>query len=60
MYAGESLGNHIEENGSRWVDWTEALNMLRNDGLHTGTGETAGFVHPLTEIGPKTDLLVGV
>lgn len=42
---------------SRWADWTDGLNMLRKDGGHVATQETAGFVHALTEIGLKIKLL---
>ena len=39
---------------SRSGDWTDGLNMLREDGLHVATEET---VHKLTEIRLKTKLL---
>jgi len=54
---GESLGDHVATDVSRWADWTDGLNMLRKDGLHVATEETAGFVHALTEIGLKIKLL---
>jgi engulfment/cell motility protein 1 len=54
---GEALGDHVATDPSRWADWTDGLNMLRRDGGHVATGETAGFVHSLTEIGLKIKLL---
>lgn len=54
---GESLGDHVATDPSRWADWTDGLNMLRRDGGHVATSETAGFVHSLTEIGLKIKLL---
>jgi len=54
---GESLGDHVATDASRWADWTDGLNMLRRDGGHVATSETAGFVHSLTEIGLKIKLL---
>lgn len=54
---GESLGDHVATDASRWADWTDGLNMLRRDGGHVATPETAGFVHALTEIGLKIKLL---
>lgn len=54
---GESLGDHVATDASRWADWTDGLNMLRRDGGHVATQETAGFVHALTEIGLKIKLL---
>ena len=50
-------GDHVATDVSRWADWTDGLNMLRKDGLDVATEETAGFVHVLTEIGPKIKLL---
>ncbi|KAJ3510838.1 hypothetical protein NLJ89_g4449 [Agrocybe chaxingu] len=44
-------------NQSRWADWTDGLNMLRRDGGHVASKETAGFVQALTEIGLKIKLL---
>ncbi|KAG8785802.1 hypothetical protein FRC20_000452 [Serendipita sp. 405] len=54
---GESLGDHVATDPSRWADWTDGLNMLRRDGGHVATPETAGFVNSLTEIGLKIKLL---
>lgn len=54
---GETLGDHVATDPSRWADWTDGLNMLRRDGGHIATAETAGFVHALTEIGLKIKLL---
>lgn len=54
---GESLGDHVATDPSRWADWTDGLNMLRREGAHVATSETAGFVHALTEIGLKIKLL---
>ena len=54
---GGSLGDHVATDVSRWADWTDGLNMLRKDGLHVATEETARFVHALTEIGLKIKLL---
>ncbi|CAG8713099.1 12154_t:CDS:2, partial [Acaulospora colombiana] len=54
---GESLGDHVATDPSRWADWTDGLNMLRRDGGHVATSETADFVHALTEIGLKIKLL---
>ncbi|KIM26137.1 hypothetical protein M408DRAFT_330723 [Serendipita vermifera MAFF 305830] len=54
---GESIGDHVATDLSRWADWTDGLNMLRRDGGHVATSETAGYVHSLTEIGLKIKLL---
>lgn len=54
---GESLGDHVATDPSGWADWTDGLNMLRRDGGHVATSETAGYVHALTEIGLKIKLL---
>ena len=35
---------------SRTADWTDGLNMLREDGLRVATEEPEGFVHALTEV----------
>lgn len=51
------LANQVATDSSRWADWTDGLNMLRKDGGHVATPETAGFVHALTEIGLKIRLL---
>ncbi|KDQ61372.1 hypothetical protein JAAARDRAFT_190152 [Jaapia argillacea MUCL 33604] len=55
--AGESLADQIAPDQSRWADWTDALQMLRKDGGHMASQETAGFVQALTEIGLKIKLL---
>jgi len=52
-----SLADLIALDQSRWADWTDGLNMLRRDGGHVASKETAGFVHALTEIGLKIKLL---
>ena len=52
-----SLADQIAIDQSRWADWTDGLNMLRRDGGHAATQETAGFVSALTEIGLKIKLL---
>jgi len=52
-----SLADQVATDASRWADWTDGLNMLRRDGGHIATSETAGFVHALTEIGLKIKLL---
>lgn len=54
---GTSLADQIAPDQSRWADWTDGLNMLRRDGGHVATQETAGFVQALTEIGLKIKLL---
>jgi engulfment and cell motility protein 1 len=52
-----SLADQIAPDQSRWADWTDGLNMLRRDGGHVASQETAGFVQALTEIGMKIKLL---
>jgi engulfment/cell motility protein 1 len=52
-----SLADQIAPDQSRWADWTDGLNMLRRDGGHVASQETAGFVRALTEIGLKIKLL---
>lgn len=52
-----SLADQIAPDQSRWADWTDGLNMLRRDGGHVSSKETAGFVQTLTEIGLKIKLL---
>ncbi|KAJ3805529.1 ELMO/CED-12 family-domain-containing protein [Lentinula lateritia] len=52
-----SLVDLIAPDQSRWADWTDGLNMLRKDGGHVASKETAGFVQALTEIGLKIKLL---
>lgn len=52
-----SLADQIAPDQSRWADWTDGLNMLRKDGGHVASKETAGFVQALTEIGLKIKLL---
>lgn len=52
-----SLADQIAPDQSRWADWTDGLNMLRRDGGHVASDETAGFVQALTEIGLKIKLL---
>ena|ERR1700761_1734558 len=54
---GGVLADQVATDASRWADWTDGLNMLRKDGGHVATPETAGFVHALTEIGLKIRLL---
>ncbi|KAG6866583.1 hypothetical protein C0991_002071 [Blastosporella zonata] len=52
-----SLADQIAPDQSRWADWTDGLNMLRRDGGHVASKETASFVQALTEIGLKIKLL---
>jgi engulfment/cell motility protein 1 len=52
-----SLADQIAPDVLRWADWTDGLNMLRRDGGHVASRETAGFVQALTEIGLKIKLL---
>jgi engulfment and cell motility protein 1 len=52
-----SLADQIAPDQSRWADWTDGINMLRRDGGHVASKETAGFVQALTEIGLKIKLL---
>ncbi|KAG5220863.1 Engulfment and cell motility protein [Salix suchowensis] len=52
-----SLADLIAPDPSRWADWTDGLNMLRRDGGHVASKETAGFVQALTELGLKIKLL---
>lgn len=52
-----SLADQIAPDQSRWADWTDGLNMLRRDGGHVSSKETASFVQALTEIGLKIKLL---
>ena len=52
-----SLADLIASDQARWADWTDGLNMLRRDGGHVASKETAGFVQALTEIGLKIKLL---
>jgi engulfment/cell motility protein 1 len=52
-----SLADQIALDQSRWADWTDGLNLLRRDGGHVASKETAGFVQALTEIGLKIKLL---
>jgi engulfment/cell motility protein 1 len=53
----DSMADQIAPDQSRWADWTDGLNMLRKDGGHVASKETAGFVQALTEIGLKIKLL---
>ncbi|KAF5316171.1 hypothetical protein D9619_006473 [Psilocybe cf. subviscida] len=52
-----SLADLIASDSLRWADWTDGLNMLRRDGGHGSSKETAGYVQALTEIGLKIKLL---
>ena len=52
-----SLADLIAPDQSRWADWTDGLNMLRRDGGHLASKETAEFVRALTDIGLKIKLL---
>lgn len=52
-----SLADQLAPDQSSWADWTDGLNMLRRDGGHVSSQETAGFVQALTEIGLKIKLL---
>ena len=53
----EGLEDDVATDVSRSADWTDGLNMLREDGLHVDTEETEGSVHTLTEIRLKIKLL---
>lgn len=55
--ADGSLADQIAPDQSRWADWTDGLNMVRHNGGHVATQETAGFVQALTEIGLLIKLL---
>lgn len=57
LTADGSIADQIVLDQPRWADWTDGLNMLRPDGGHVATQETAGFVQALTEIGLKIKLL---
>ena len=52
-----SVADMVAIDQQRWADWTDGLNMLRRDGGHVTTQETAAFVNALTEIGLKIKLL---
>lgn len=52
-----SFADVVATDTSYWADWTDGLNLLRRDGGHVATQETAGFVNALTEIGLKIKLL---
>jgi engulfment/cell motility protein 1 len=52
-----SLADQIATDQSTWADWTDGLNMLRRDGGHVTSDETAGYIKALTEIGLKIKLL---
>lgn len=52
-----SFADVVATDASYWADWTDGLNLLRRDGGHVATQETAGFVNALTEIGLKIKLL---
>ncbi|THH18452.1 hypothetical protein EW146_g2541 [Bondarzewia mesenterica] len=52
-----SLSDQIAPDQSRWADWTDGLNILRRDGGHVASSETADFVTALTELGLKIKLL---
>ena len=52
-----SLADQIATDPSTWADWTDGLNMLRRDGGHVTSDETAGYIKALTEIGLKIKLL---
>jgi len=52
-----SLADQIATDQSAWADWTDGLNMLRRDSGHVTSGETAGYIKALTEIGLKIKLL---
>lgn len=52
-----SLADQIATDQSAWADWTDGLNMLRRDGGHVASDETAGYIKALTEIGLKIKLL---
>lgn len=52
-----ALADLVSPDASRWADWTDGLNMLRRDGGHVASAETAGYVRALTEIGLKIKLL---
>jgi engulfment/cell motility protein 1 len=52
-----SLSALVAPDQARWADWTDGLNMLRRDGGHVASAETAGYVQALTDIGLKIKLL---
>lgn len=52
-----SFADVVATDVSYQADWTDGLNLLRRDGGHVATQETAGFVNALTEIGLKIKLL---
>ena len=52
-----SLADHVATDQSTWADWTDGLNMLRRDGGHVTSDETAGYIKALTEIGLRIKLL---
>lgn len=52
-----SMADQIAPDKHTWADWTDGLNMLRSNGSHIATQETADFVQALTEIGLKIKLL---
>jgi engulfment and cell motility protein 1 len=52
-----SLADQIAPDQARWADWIDALNMLRKDGGHVASPQTADFIQALTEIGLKIKLL---
>jgi engulfment/cell motility protein 1 len=52
-----ALAELVAPDAARWADWTDGLNMLRREGGHGSSEETAAFVSALTEIGLKIRLL---
>jgi engulfment/cell motility protein 1 len=52
---GAPLADHVSENVSRFSDWVDGLNMLRNSQITTR--DTESYVQTLTEIGLKIKLL---
>jgi engulfment/cell motility protein 1 len=51
------LAELLAPDAACFADWTDGLNMLRREGGHGGSKETAAYVHALTEIGLKIRLL---
>jgi len=52
---GAPLADHVSENASRFSDWVDGLNMLKNSQITTR--DTELYVQTLTEIGLKIKLL---
>ncbi|KAF8311367.1 hypothetical protein DL93DRAFT_2149672 [Clavulina sp. PMI_390] len=55
LHTGMSAGDHVSESASRFSDWVDGLNMLRNSQITTR--DTEMFVQTLSDIGLKIKLL---